>query len=111
MTDVWNETGEEVFGSTPGMVWMINRGTGKKALFKPDTGKLESKKELFVSKLCYLLDVSCVKVELFEHCGKPGILSHDYKTQKRFRTCDAHCLHRSGEKISSITLTIKGYLC
>jgi hypothetical protein len=57
-----------------------------------------------------LLDVSCVKAELFEHCGKRGILSHDYKTQKRFRTCDAHCLHRSGEKISSKTLTPGGHI-
>jgi hypothetical protein len=37
--DVWNETGEEVFGSTPGMVWMMNMDTGMRALFKPDTGR------------------------------------------------------------------------
>jgi len=81
---------KEIDGMTPGITWLKDEKTNKQFVFKPDTIYEEHKRELAAYEISRLLGVDCVEVERYVLDGKVGILSHDFKRDKRARYLDGY---------------------
>ena len=73
---MWVLDNKEIRGAMKAKVWLKNKKTNERALFKPDTDD-ESIRSIAFYQVCVHLGIDCAKTELYKYKRQKGCLSYD----------------------------------